>query len=305
MIEKEKTISDEANFVLVTGATGNVGRQVVSQLLRRGTHVRALTRNPQSAGLPHEVDVVRGDLAVPETVDAVLKGAEAAFLLWGLPTTDTAPAVVQRLAKHMRRIVFLSSSAIRDDVEEQTNVVAKVHADIEQSIETRAREWTFLRPDGFASNALWWWGPQIRRGDVVRWPYGAAAMAPIHEEDIATVTVRALREEGHCGKKYLLSGPESLTLVEQVQIIAEAIGRPLRFEEIAPEAARQQLLAVLPPEIVDVLLDVLAGLTAGPAPITTAVREITGAPAHRFREWASDHAGDFRLVFTVPAGGGR
>ena len=298
-------MSNEANAILVTGATGNVGRQVVSQLLRRGTHVRALTRNPQSAGLPHEVDVVRGDLAFPETLDAVAEGAEAAFLLWRLPTTDTAPAVVQRLAKHTRRIVFLSSSAIRDDVEEQTNVVARVHADIEQSIETCAREWTFLRPDGFASNALWWWGEQIRRGDVVRWPYSTAAMAPIHEEDIAAVAVRALREEGHHGKKYLLSGPESLTLVEQVQIIAEAIGRPLRFEEIAPEAARQQLLAVLPPEIVDVLLDVLAGLTAGPAPITTAVREITGAPAHSFREWASDHAGDFRPRFTVPAGGGR
>ena len=298
-------MSNEANAILVTGATGNVGRQVVSQLLRRGTHVRALSRNPRSAGLPHEVDVVRGDLAFPETLDAVAEGAEAAFLLWRLPTTDTAPAVVQRLAKHTRRIVFLSSSAIRDDVEEQTNVVARVHADIEQSIETSAREWTFVRPDGFESNALWWWGEQIRRGDVVRWPYSAAAMAPSHEEDITAVAVRALREEGHRGKKYLLSGPESLTLVEQVQIIAEAIGRPLRFEEIAAEAARQQLLAVLPPEIVDVLLDVLAGLTAGPAPITTAVREITGAPAHSFREWASDHAGDFRPRFTIPAGGGR
>ena len=154
-------------------------------------------------------------------------------------------------------------------------MVARAHADIEKSIETPAREWAFLRPDGFAANALWWWGPRIRRRDVVRWPYGAAAMAPIHEQDIAAVAVRAVPEEGHHGKKYLLSGPESLTLVEQVQIIAEAIGRPLRFEEIGPEAARQQLLAVLPQEIVDVLLDVLARLTAGPAPITNAVREIT------------------------------
>jgi uncharacterized protein YbjT (DUF2867 family) len=280
--------------ILVTAATGNVGRQVVSQLLTSGARVRALTRNPKSAGLPREVDVVRADLAGPETVDAAVKGAGAVFLLWRLPTTDTAPAVVERLAKHTRRIVFLSSSAIRDDIEEQTNVVAKVHADIEHSIERSAREWTFLRPDGFATNALWWWGKQIRRGDVVRWPYGAAAMAPIHERDIAAVAVRALQEEGHDGKKYVLSGPESLTLVEQVQIIAEAIGRPLRFEEIAPDAARQQLLAVMPQEIVDVLLDVLAGLTAGPAPITTVVREITGSPARAFREWASDHAADFR-----------
>ncbi len=281
------------NVVLVTGATGSVGRHVVSQLLSEGTRVRALTRNPQSAGLPREVEVVHGDLAAPETLDAVVKGAEAAFLLWRLPNADTAPAVVERLAKHTRRIVFLSSSAIRDDVETQTNVVAKVHADVEHFVENSAREWTFLRPDGFATNALWWWGAQIRRGDVVRWAYGAAAMAPIHEQDIAAVAVRALREEGHQGKKYLLSGPESLTLAEQVKIIGTAIGRPLRFEEISPDAARQQMLAVMPREIVNVLLDVLARLTAGPAPITGVVSEITGAPAHTFREWASDHAADF------------
>jgi uncharacterized protein YbjT (DUF2867 family) len=282
------------SVVLVTGATGNVGRHVVSQLLREGIRVRALARNPASADLPREVEVVRGDLATPESLDAVVNGVDAAFLLWRLPTADTARAVIERLAKHARRIVFLSSSAIRDDVDKQTDVVAKVHADVEYSIENSAQEWTFLRPDGFATNALWWWGAQIRQGDVVRWPYGGAAVAPIHERDIATVAVRALRDGGHQGKKYVLSGPESLTLADQVKTIGVAIGRPLRFEEITPEAARLQLLAVMPQEIVDVLLNVLPRLTAGPAPITAVVKEVTGAPARTFSEWASDHAADFR-----------
>lgn len=285
-------LSDQG-LVLVTGATGSVGRHVVSQLLREGARVRALTRDPKPAGLPPEVDVVRGDLAAPDTLDAVVQGVGAAFLLWRLPDADTAPAIIDRLTKYARRIVFLSSSAIRDDVEKQTGVVARVHADVEHAIENAGREWTFLRPDGFATNALWWWGAQIRRGDVVRWPYGVAAMAPIHEKDIAAVAVRALREEGHQGRKYLLSGPESLTLAEQVKIIGAAIGRPLRFEEISPDAARDQLLAVMPQEIVDVLLGVLARLTAGPAPTTTVVSEITGAPARTFREWARDHAAEF------------
>ena len=206
-------MSDE-NVVLVTGATGNVGRHIVSQLLREGTRVRALTRDPELAGLPPEVDVVRGDLATPDTLDAVVQGVGKAFLLWRLPTADTAPAVIDRLAKYARHIVLLSSSAIRDDLEKQDGVVARVHADVEHAIEEAGLEWTFLRPDGFATNALWWWGAQIRRGDVVRWPYGAAAMAPIHEKDIAAVAVRALREEGHQGRKYLLSGPESLTLAD-------------------------------------------------------------------------------------------
>lgn len=154
-------------------------------------------------------------------------------------------------------------------------MVAKVHADIEHSIEDSAREWTFLRPDGFATNALWWWGEQIRRSDIVRRPYGGAAMAPIHEKDIAAVAVRALRDDGHQSKKYLLSGPESLRLAEQVQIIRTAIGRPLQFVEVSPEAARPEMLAVMPREIVDVLLDALPRMTAGPAPVTAFVREIT------------------------------
>jgi len=283
-------------IVLVTGATGNVGRNVVGQLRREGARVRALVRNPQSAGLPREVEVLRGDLSLPASLDSAVKGIDTAFLLWRLPTADTASEVVKRLADHARCVVFLSSSAIRDDVEQQTGIVAKVHADIEHFIEDSAREWTFLRPDGFATNALWWWGEQIRRSDVVRWPYGAAAIAPIHEKDIAAVAVRALRDNGHQGKRYLLSGPESLTLAEQVKIIGAAVGRPLRFEDISPEAARPKMHAVMPEEIVDVLLSVLARLTAVPAPLTTVVKEITGAKPHTFREWVVDHAADFRKL---------
>jgi len=281
------------HVVLVTGATGSVGRQIVLQLLREGVHVRALVRNPQSAALPTEVEVVRGDLSLPETLNDAAEGTDAVFLLWRLQTADAAPAVVEHFAKHATRIVFLSSSAIRDDVKEQTGVVARVHADVEHSIENSAREWTFLRPDGFANNALWWWGPQIRRTDEVRWPYGAAAMAPIHEKDIAGVAVRALLEEAHRRKRYILSGPESLTLAEQVRIIGTAIGRPLQFVEVSPEVARPDMLAVMPREIVDVLLGVLALLTAEPASVTTTVKEITGT-THTFRDWASDHAVDFR-----------
>jgi uncharacterized protein YbjT (DUF2867 family) len=282
------------SLVLVTGATGNIGRHVVSQLLREGVRVRALTRNPKVARLSPDVEVVGGNLAEPETLDEIVKGAEAAFLLWGLPTVDSVPGVIERVARYARRIVFLSSSAVRDDVEKQTDIVGKVHADVERAIESSGCEWTFLRPGAFATNTLWWWRPQIREGDVVRWPYGAAAMAPIHEKDMAAVAVRALRDEGHQGRKYVLSGPESLTLAEQVDIIGKAIDRPLRFEEVPPEGARRQLLTVVPEPFVDILLNVFPRLTAGPAPVTTAVSDVTGAPARTFRDWARDHAVDFR-----------
>ncbi len=124
-------MSDEKNLILVTGATGNVGREVVSQLLGTGARVRALTRNPESAGLPHDVEVVRGDLSVPDTPDRHLDRAEAVFLVWRSLTDDAAP-FLNAVAKHARRIVFLSSAAVRDDVEEQANPIGKLHADIER-----------------------------------------------------------------------------------------------------------------------------------------------------------------------------
>jgi len=286
-------MSNEKNLVLVTGATGNVGCQVVSQLLGMGARVRALTRNPDYAAMPCDVDVVRGDLLDPNTLDGRLDGVEAVFFVWRLLTDDAAP-FLNAVAKRARRIVFLSSAAVRDDVEQQTNPIGKAHADIEGLIEKSGLEWTFLRPGGFATNSLWWWSPQIRMSDVVRWPYGAAAWAPIHERDIAAVAVRALTEKRHGGAKYLLTEGQSLTQADQVQTIGAAIGRALRFEEISPETARQQMLALMSASAVDMMLDSWARMTTEPAMITDTVAEIAGAPARTFRQWAIDHAADFQ-----------
>jgi uncharacterized protein YbjT (DUF2867 family) len=283
------------NMIMVTGATGNVGRQVVYQLLGTGARVRALTRNPDSAKLPHEVDVVRGDLTAPDNLDRHLEGIDAVFLVWRSLGADAAP-FVNAAAKHARRIVFLSSAAVRDNVEKQDNPIGQAHADIEQSIESSGVEWTFLRPGGFATNARWWWGQQIREGDVVRWPYAAAAWAPIDERDMAAVAVRALTEKGreHAGGKYYLTGEQSLTQADQVRTIGEAIGRPLRFEEISPEAARPQMFALLSALAAEMMLASWARMATEPVMITDTVRKITGAPARTFRQWAIDHAGDFQ-----------
>ena len=282
------------NVILVTGATGNVGREVVSQLLRTGSVVRALTRDPDSAGLPGGVDVVRADLSVPKTLDECLDGVDAVFLMWpGLPV-EHASAALDAVTKNARRIVFLSSFTVRDDLEQQTDPITAFHADIEHLIEQSGLEWTFLRCGGFATNALMW-APQIRADGVVRWPYGAAARSLIHERDIAAVAVRALIGDGHSGTKYVLTGPQSLTQVEQVRTIGESIGRPLRYEEISPEAARQQMLTKgWPPSFVDGALDHWAKCVTEPELVTPKVEEVTGAPARTFREWAIDHAGDFR-----------
>jgi len=279
--------------IFVIGATGNVGRHVVSQLSSTGRRVRALTRNPDTASLPDSVEVVGGDLADPSTLEKSLGDVDSVFLMVRAFSAEMVP-VLELLKKHTRRIVFLSSAAIQDELPVQTNPIGKIHLEIEEAIKKTGRAWTFLRPGAFAANALTWWAPQLRSGDVVRWPYGAAAWAPIHERDIAAVAVRALTEDGHAGKKYFLSGGELLTQVQQLQVIGEAIGRSLRYEELTGNAAKQQMSAFLPPFVVDRLLDLWSGMVEKPAAVTPMVERITGAPATTFKQWALDHAGAFR-----------
>jgi len=146
----------------------------------------------------------------------------------------------------------------------------------------------------FAANALSWWAPQIRTGDVVRWPYLATPTAPIDERDIAAVAVRALCEDGHAGSEYVLTGPQSLSQFEQVSTIGRVIGRSLRIEEISPDEGRRELLRIGPLPAVNMLLQAWGAAIGRPAHVTSTVAEITGTPPHTFHDWATDNAAGFR-----------
>jgi uncharacterized protein YbjT (DUF2867 family) len=278
------------NRILVIGATSNVGREVIAQL----PAARALTRNPDSAHLPAHVERLQGDLTLPATLDKCLDGIDTVFLVWTAPPAAVASAL-ERIARHARRIVFLSSPhKTPHPLFQQPNPLRGLHAQIESLIQTSGLEWTILRPGMFAANARSWWAPQIRAGDVVRWPYAAVPTAPIHERDIAAVAVRALCEGGHGGAEYVLTGPQSLSQEEQVQIIGNAIGRSLRFEEISPDETRRELLSIAPLFVVNMLLDAWAAALGQPALVTSTVAEVTGSPARTFYDWATDHLADFR-----------
>jgi uncharacterized protein YbjT (DUF2867 family) len=280
--------------VLVTGATGRVGRAVVAQLLGAGVPVRALTRRPAGAGLPPTVEVVAGDFTVPESLDTALEGVSAAFLVWTAPPT-TAPAVVERLARHAGRVVFLSSPhRTPHPLFQQPNPMAVLHANIERLIAAAGLASTIIRPGMFASNALHWWAAPIRDGDVVRWPYGAAETAPIDERDIASVAARALYEEGHAGGDYVLTGPESLSQAEQVSIIGAALGRRIRFEELSPEEFRRETARRWPGPVVEMLLAAWGATIGHPAFVTSTVADVVGSPARTFHQWVADHADAFR-----------
>ncbi|MGI9049704.1 MAG: NAD(P)H-binding protein [Rubrobacteraceae bacterium] len=283
----------EQDKILVIGATGNVGRHVVSGLRAAGASVRAFTRDLDSANLPDGVEVALGDLSVPDKLEAALEGVEALFLVWPFLTAEAAPSVLDVIGKHARRIVYLSSMGVRDDLERQAGPINQFHADMEQLIEQSGLEWTFVRSGGMATNTLGW-VPQIREEGVVRWFHGDAARSLVHEADVAAVAVRALTENVHGGQKYSVTGPETLTQTEQARVIGEAIGRPVYWEEMSTETARKKLLAGMPDSVVDGILNAHAEFAEEPEAVTSTVQEITGVPARTFRQWATDHDSDFR-----------
>jgi uncharacterized protein YbjT (DUF2867 family) len=283
----------DARPVLVTGATGRVGRVVVDQLLRAGVPVRALTRRPAAAALPSTVEIVAGDLTVPESLEPGLQGVRAVFLVWTAAPT-TAPAVVERLATCAQRVVFLSSPhRTPHPFFQQPNPMAVLHATIERLIAAAGLASTIIRPGMFASNALYWWAASMRDGDAVRWPYGAAETAPIDERDLAAVAARTLYEDGHAGGDYVLTGPESLSQAEQVRIIGAAIGRRIRFEELSPEEFRRETAGRWPGPVVDMLLAAWGATIGRPALVTSTVSDILGSPTRTFRQWVDDHAAAF------------
>ncbi len=277
--------------ILVIGATGNIGRQVISQLVQTDTHVRALTRSPGKVLLPAKAEVVKGDLTVPETLDGCMDGIQTVFLIWTLPLTTFLP-VLERISKHTKRIVLLSAPIkTAHPFFQQPNPAREMYSKIEKLIEASTLEWTFLRPGMFAGNALHWWAQQIRSGDVIRWPYLNAPTAPIDERDLAAVAVRTLCNEGHTGMEYVLTGPQSLTQFEQISIIGHVIGRRLIIEEMPVDEVRQKWQNS-PAGIM--LLNAWAAAIGQPAFVTSMVKEITGVPARTFLNWAVDHSAKFK-----------
>jgi len=276
-------------MIVVTGGTGRVGAQVVAQLRERDLPVRVVSRRP--ARSPDGTEAARADLADPASLEPHLLGADALFLLWPFISAELTAALAPKLAeiaaRHVGRVVYLSAQPAGDRP-------GSSWALAEQAIEDAGVPWTFLRPTGFASNTLMW-ADQIRSDDLVRWPFGAAARALIDERDIAAVAVRVLTEDGHAGSRYVLSGPAVLTQVEQLVAIGQALGRDLTWAEL-PRAEAQRALAAAwgDPGFAASALDTWERFVTHPETVTSTVRDVTGAPARSFADWAAANAGAFR-----------
>ncbi|GAB2481922.1 NAD(P)H-binding protein [Nocardiopsis aegyptia] len=277
---------------LVTGATGKVGGSAVRQLLDAGhTNVRALVRDPGRARLPAGVEVVRGDLSDPASLDAALDGVTRVLLVWPtLQADDAAPGTVARITRDARRVVYLSTMGAEAPAD--TNPVAASHAELERLIRESGAEWTFVRGGGFAGNDLGW-AEEIRTTGVVREAFPGWKRSPVHEADLAAVALRALTTDDHVGAAYAVTGPENLDQAERVRIIGEVTGLPVRFEPLSRDEALAGYRQWLPPEAVEDTLRHMAEVTRHPEPVTTAVEDVTGRPALTYRRWVADHVAAF------------
>ncbi|MBJ8348393.1 SDR family oxidoreductase [Antrihabitans sp. YC2-6] len=277
--------------ILVIGATGHVGREVVKQLAEAGADVRALVRAAGWAKFPRGVEVARGDLSDPTTLQEPCRDVDAVFLMWPFLGAGTATRVLEVIRQSASRVVYLSAAGVDLEREEQISPIHRMHAAVERAVLATGLDWVVLRPYSFANNNLAW-ADQLREG-LVRAPGAAEARTLIHETDIAAVAVRALLGNDLVGKRLELSGPAALTTVEQVNIIGEALGKEVRYEEISREAARSDALAAgHPEELVEALFD--SSTVFVPQLVTNTVEQVTGKAPRSVHQWALDHAEAFQ-----------
>jgi uncharacterized protein YbjT (DUF2867 family) len=285
----------ETIMILVTGATGTVGRELVAELARRGAKVRALSRNPGAAAFPAGVETVAADLGDPGTLSAALTGIERVFMLATGPARleheTSLVAAAQRASA--ARLVKLSALTAEDDA--AGDVITRWHRAAEQAVTGSGLSWTILRPGAFMSNTLSWAGMIRHQGQVFA-PFAGIRTAAIDPADVAACAAAVLLEDGHGGRAYPLTGPELVSARDQTAILGEVLGREIGITEIPPETARQRMIQVgMPAEIAGAVLATAAGAGAGPgALVQPAVRQLTGRPPRAFRDWAARHAAAFR-----------
>jgi uncharacterized protein YbjT (DUF2867 family) len=286
-------------MILVTGATGTVGRPLIDVLVSEGAKVRALTHNPQAANLPAGIELADGDLSRPDTIAPLLEGVTALFLHPRAVGLAAAELLALARQQGVQRVVALSAMNVDDPLDQQPS---RYQGDRNKEVEDAAVQsglgWVSLRASSFAIDSLQAWGAQIRAGDVVRYPYASFAEAQIHERDLAEVIARALGGDdlvARRGRRLELTGPQALTHQQMVAIIGEVIGRPLRFQEIPPEVAGQGMVQYgLPEPFVQALMARYAREVSQPAPVTGEVARVLGRPACTYAEWVADHADAFQ-----------
>ncbi|MCX0273101.1 NAD(P)H-binding protein [Nocardia zapadnayensis] len=282
--------SRPSTTILVTGATGNIGRELLRQLAERGDlHIRAVTRDPSGATLPGAVEAVRADLRRPDSLWSALAGVTALFLV--SQVGDDAAILSAARGAGVEHVVLVSSITVQSHPHLGP---ARDNAAVERLLETSGMDWTILRPTQFASNALWWADP-IRESRSVELPFADIGLPAVDPADIAAVARVALTEPGHRGRRYALTGPVRISPRRQIDTIAAALGERISITEIGRARARERMIPQLGPRTADALLDVTGGdINEELLTVRDTVTEVTGSPARTFDDWVARNVSAFR-----------
>lgn len=279
-------------MIVVTGATGNIGRPLTRALAEAGEQVTAVSRH--AAAVPDGVRHVVADLAEPTNLKSALDGAKSLFLLLSgdLHATGANPADIigEAAAAGVRRIVLLSTLGVVTRPFGRTRIAMRA---LEDTLRESGLEWAILRPGGFASNALWW-ADSVRTRQVVAAPFGDTGVPIIDPADIAAVAAACLLKDRHTGVAYELTGPEVITPREQTAAIATALGAPVRFHQLTREEAKTAMSRSMPPELADDTLDILGSPSPAELRVSPDVERVLGRAPRSFAEWAARHAAAFR-----------
>ncbi|MFC6085654.1 SDR family oxidoreductase [Sphaerisporangium aureirubrum] len=275
-------------MIVVTGATGNVGRPLVRMLAEAGETVTAVSRNPPLE--PDGVRHLRADLSDPGSLRPALEGAEAVFVL--VPGAGADPHGVLDAVKAggARRIVLLSSQGAGTRPESPSHAPLRA---FEDAVRGSGLDWTALRPGGFHSNALAW-ADTVRAHRAVAAPFGDVALPSVDPADIAEVAAAALRDTRHIGRTYVLTGPAATTPRERARAIGDALGEPVRFTEQTREQARARLLAFMPEPVVEGTLDIMGHPSPDERLVSPDVELVLGRAPRPFAGWAHRFVAAFR-----------
>lgn len=279
-------------MIVVTGATGNIGRPLTQALADAGQQVTAISRH--AAAVPDGVRHVVADLAEPAGLKPALVGAKALFLLLSgdLHAADADPADIIRVATAagVRRIVLLSTQGVSTRPFGTTRIAMQT---LENTLRESGLDWAVLRPGGFASNALWW-AESVRTQRLVAAPFGDTGVPIIDPADIAEVAAACLLDDRHSGAVYELTGPEVITPRQQTEAIAAALGTPVRFHELTRAEAKAGMTQSMPAELADDTLDILSSPSPAELRISPDVQRVLGRAPRTFADWAVRNVAAFR-----------
>lgn len=280
-------------MILVLGATGTTGGEVARQLIAAGHKPRLVVRDPaKTRAYQGKADIMVGDLARPDSLSPAMKGVEKLYLVsTGANGPELEANAVEAARKAgVKHVVKLSAMG----ADEPVMTFGRWHAQSEKRLRESGVQWTILRPVNFMTNALGW-AATIKSQGAFYQPTGDGRWAAIDPADIGAVAVKALTTPGHDGKAYALTGPESLNASQYAATLSSALGTRVRFVDVAPEAARENMLQVMPAVYVDALMELMAAMKAGKIDrVTDSVEKVTGRKAGTFEAWARRNIAAFR-----------